>query len=257
MIIFPCFHDSRYYATNVSSCKIAIDSEGIKYHVIHLREPIFMDNMPKLESITYHTTKYNSIDELWEKVSLIPTTSLYSIDKLSDLSLILKVCGQFINTICLMTQQNLFYENLPKANNCTTFLQTTTAIAYDEDSSTPRFINLNRFQIKNANLMPPVQKKRKLLNQVTTLPIIIQFLFFSKSTKKSNNKTIIKCSDTCKLSFYTARFIHFNESPISDAFHHIYCNNYRAKIHIFENLETLFPNEAQAIIDTMKHFNTL
>ncbi|UVX94952.1 hypothetical protein CsNV_092 [Callinectes sapidus nudivirus] len=252
----PCFHDSKYYTSNVASCKFIIDSDNVKYHVIHLRDPIYYDDVQQFSSVTYHVTKYNYIDELWEKVSLIPISSLYNIDKLSNLSVIVELSGQMVSALCSLIQENLYYQNTPKGTNCIPFLQSTTAFTFDEVDQKPRFIHLNRFQIKNANLMPALQKKRKLLAQASIIPSLILSIFFSKS-KKSSSKTIVKCSEVCKLMLLTPRFVKFNEDPICEVFHEIYCNSKNTKFDMLENLTLLFPNNRTDIIDTLKHFGNL
>lgn len=255
----PCFHDSRYYDNNVSYCKLITHTDSRKYHVVHLKDHVHYDTLQQFASVHHHFTKHDHIDELWEEVSSIPLNTLYAIDKRSDVLFVLDLASQLLQYFCLITQQDLYYQNLTKEISCVTFLQSNASFTFDEDCK-PRYLLLNRFQIKNANLLVANQKKRKLLLQIFSVPMIIKLLFFTKN-KKSTQKTIIQCSEhNCKLLNYTPRFLGLNENfELMQNFHEVFCRmlTNTTKIESFESLHLLFPQERTAITETINYLHQM
>ncbi|QBB28696.1 hypothetical protein HgNV_091 [Homarus gammarus nudivirus] len=252
LFTIPCFHEVKYYASNVSYCKFVIDKDFNKYHVVHLRDPIRLEDVQHFDT-TCHFTKHNSVDELWECVQMLPHTTLYNIDKLSSLGLMLKLSSDLVNSICLMTQANFYYKNLPKPNSCIPFLQSMITVVVNDQDHTFKLLQLNRFQIKNANIMPKIQQKKKLTAQLGIIPSIVKSLIFTKN-KKQNDKTIIKCSENCKLVGYSSRFmLSIDELPKAQLFHDVYCTQSTYRLATFENLANLFTEQKYIIDKTISY----
>ena len=204
-----------------------------------------------------HLIKNNNVDELWEEVSTIPHATLYAIDKRSAVSYIVDLASQMIQYFCTITQQHLYYDHIRNEKQCVTFLQSNATVAIDETRTlVPKYIHLNRFQITNANLLSDVQKKNKLYNQILLLPTLVKVLFFIKNHK--NQKSIISCSQYCKIVNCTARFLNL-EPDLLNKFHEILCRP-PSKLTKLENLERLyyaFPSEKNTIKQTLSYLESL
>lgn len=250
----PCFHDARYYDDNVSSCKLIVNTDNKKYHVIHFKDHIYYDNLQHFESVKYHYTKHNHIDEIWEEVSEIPHNTLYSIDKRTDISFIFELAQQLIQWFCLITQQDLYYEHLNTPSKCVNFLQSNATFVYVNEK--PKYIQVNRFQLKNANLMALVQKRKKLFHQIYNIPLLIKTLFFQKN-RHNTTKNIESCYDHCKITNFTFRYMIHNTTLIQN-FHEVLCKiGPTEKIESFERLTELFPTESINIHETITYLNNL
>lgn len=256
LLSIPCFHDLRYSDSNVSSCRFIINTDDKKYHVTHLKDHLNYAALQHFNSTFYHYTKNDLIDEYWEEVSDIPLNSLYSIDKRTNITFILELVSQLIQWFCRLTTSELFYYNITVISKHIHFLQNNATFVYS--NNTPRFIQLNRFQIKSASLMTYHQKKRTLISQVCMIPLILKVLFFTKN-KKASYKTLEACSDHCKLVNYSLRFLLSNDDlHIVQNMHSVYCNTSSTeKIQSFEALSNLVPSEQGVIHECIAYLNNI
>ncbi|UHB41836.1 hypothetical protein MrNuV_ORF113 [Macrobrachium rosenbergii nudivirus] len=246
-LTLSCIHDAKNstfsHEKNITSCKLVLGDDYKKYHVIHLKTPIYSNSIQPFESVFCHYTKDNYIDEIWENISTFPTGSLYSLDKITDLAIVTKLCEQMVESLCEITIQGSYYDCLKTINNSVSFLQNIANFGLDEQLN-PLYIQTHRMCIKNINSnMSMSIGKKKLCNQVELIPYIVKAMLLQKRPRKKNNtETILKIvpcdGSVCKLADLQPRFIKFNEELIC-RLHQLFCHNYK-KLDLFINLPILF-----------------
>ncbi|UOT91850.1 CmNV_090-like protein [Aratus pisonii nudivirus] len=251
ILTVPCFHDPETNPNdNIDYCQFVIKENNLKFHVIYLKNDIHMSNLQHFKSVHYHFIKSEYVDEIWEEISCLPLNTLFSIEQTSDVYQVLDLTKQLLQSLCILSQQELYYDNLIKSKQYDKFLDSNAVFNYDEKM---RYIQLNRFQIKNAKLINHKSKKVKLLKQLHVIPILIQTMFF---IKRNNHQSIIKCSDQCKLNSFNSRFNNLDDHLINKL-HEVFCDKSQNLSQIFLNLEYLYPDEKINILETYNHLLNL
>ena len=260
-ITIPCFHDVKTstspHLKNISTCKLVLSQEvHQRFHVIHLRTPANPNSVQPFESIQSHYTKDNYIDEIWETVTTtLPMGSLYSLDKMTDMEIILAVLEQMVTSLCEITNTGNYYTCLNNVKDASFFLQMIASFSIN-DAFEPIYIQTNRFFLKNINASMSAQVgKGKLSRQLELIPIIIKTLIFTsrrKNTAKSKDVAfkMLPCNNgqsPCTLADLQPRFLKIEDEALQ-RLHNLFCYNYK-KLELFVNVIELFPN-LQHLINT-------
>ncbi len=253
-----CFHEthSQFFTDyNIASCKFVWTEELVCYHVISLKTPVSIYDLTSLPTVLYHYSQNNYIDEIWEKVSKVPINSLYNIDRKSNISFIIELASQMIQSICDLTTNNLYYKLFNTKRNSTKFLQNIAAFTIKTHNFTPKYIHMNRECLINLTNASDVMRKKKLINQLEYFPEIIKVLFFTTNKKKNQKNPYICNVKTCKLTALMPRYMSSVEVQNTDFivnFHDVFCN-YTSKMNLFEFLGNIFPDVATSITTTIKY----
>nr|WOZ57672.1 hypothetical protein MmNV_79 [Menippe mercenaria nudivirus] len=251
-IQFPCFHNKlSEKVTNVSSCKYVVGPE-MHHHVIALRDAVSYDTLPQLSSVTYNLNKHDAVSEVCEKISIQPLCSLYSLDKRTDVSMVLTLASQLIEYfITILLLEDRRFTNITRENDCIHFLNTHAAFALDNKNEA-RFIILNRHMIQTQPL-PEKQKAKKMISMLFSTSIMCKVLLFCKN-KKSTQKTIQPChKSACKLSTYTPRFLNmYNDDDLLVKLHFVFCSSF-SDVDIFTNLYQVIPISSTMLNEAVKY----
>lgn len=215
-----------------------------------MKEPIEESTLCKLESIKAHYTQTRGIDEIWEELSSYPINSLYNIHKTSNISVILLLISQFVESICSMVLHDLYYDNTPR-KDYTSFIHTYTAFTLDK-SNNPRYITINKFNLKDANLQRNKSKRKKLTLQLLIIPQVIHTILLVKN-KKQSQKTVVACSSSCKLLGFTPRYVSLD---IQDKLHNIYCLSLD-KLSSLYNLPIIVPDVTDTINTAIQYVTSI
>lgn len=256
LLSIKCFHEHNQfqYDYNISACKYLWTDDDQCFHVINLKVPVSSYDLIKLPTVKYHYNTNNQIDELWELVSIVPRSSLYNIDRLSSMNIIVNLATQMTQSICNITICNMYYKLFNTRKNSSSFLQNIASFTMDQQNN-PIYIHLNRECLQNLQTTTTEKMiKKKLIHQLEYFTEIIKVLFFT-SNRKKNQKNPYICSTNCKLSILMPRFINDNDINTNtffmEKFHEGYCNY--TKLELFEFLGVLFPEAKQAVSQSLSH----
>ncbi|UVT30887.1 hypothetical protein PvNV_083 [Penaeus vannamei nudivirus] len=250
-----CFHNGNSsqfkHEYNISSCKYVWTDSNTIYHVINLKHPTSLyDLNTNITAVEYHYNVDQYVDEIWEQINNVPITSVYNLDRLSNIEMVKKLASQMLMSISSNTNFNLYYKLFNAKRNCVNFLQNIASFTINSDFE-PIYIQLNRECIINLKISATQNTmKKKLIHQLEYATEIIKVLFFTTS-KKKNQKNPFVCSKQCKLTQLMPRFINTDhEGPFVEKLHEGFCNY--TKLSLFECMGHIFP-DAREYIDAALH----
>lgn len=230
IIAVPCFHRfDRLAGINVRKCEFKLATDGRWYHVVHFKEPVADAFFRWWSSVRCVHNARNEVAEIWERVSSVAVSSLYSIGPDAHrqvLRLLTVHVTKYVVNLVKDEIVNLVLCCSP-ASVGRAFLENVGSVIYANNELS--FMQMNRFTLKSVATYKRKSKVKVLRKQLANAFVVLKCMYFAKKAKRVEStaatagpSSSAACVETCKLKGFTERFLYADYGKL----HWFFCRVY-------------------------------
>ncbi|QLI62464.1 KN57gp_102 [Dikerogammarus haemobaphes nudivirus] len=256
VLCYSCYHkDVTLGNYEIRLCNIIQNQNDELYHVVYFTKPVDALHFRNIPSIHCRFTTGALVDEVWEKISIVPLGSFNYISNQTALPLLDELITQMIQSICgwiLKSHVSILLKS-PKKDNYKTFLGSIANFGQDLTNNQFRYIHVNRFTLSCIDTQNEKLKFKLLNNQLFSIIDLLKELFFRKlSAAALRGKIPNKNCTKCKIFMYEERFLNLNKIDL----HTLFCHA-EGKLQQLEMLKSFYPFTQERLTETISFVYSL